>query len=117
LKESLKASRRVARIIQKIYIGANKKQHIAFSNFKVQNIVGSYDLKRPINLREVYRCYRKCSMFEPELFPALKFKTCSSKNTMVNIFPNGKLIITGVKEEAEITDTLSYIYRILLKFR
>jgi transcription initiation factor TFIID TATA-box-binding protein len=111
------ASRRVARIIQKIYIGAKIKQRIAFSNFKVQNIVGSYDLKRPLNLREIYQCYRKCSMFEPELFPALKFKTCSSTNAMVNIFPNGKLVITGVKEENEVRETLSYIYRILLKFR
>jgi hypothetical protein len=48
--QSLKASRRVARILQKIYLQENKRERIRFRDFSVQNIVASYDLGRSLNL-------------------------------------------------------------------
>lgn len=65
LQDSRLASRKYARIIQKL--GFNAK----FTDFKIQNIVGSCDIKFPIRLEGLASRHHHFSSYEPELFPGL----------------------------------------------
>ncbi len=64
-QDSRLASRKYARIIQKL--GFNAK----FTDFKIQNIVGSCDIKFPIRLEGLASRHHHFSSYEPELFPGL----------------------------------------------
>ncbi|KAF2642539.1 TBP-domain-containing protein [Massarina eburnea CBS 473.64] len=66
--DSKLASRKYARIIQKL--GFNAK----FSDFKIQNIVGSTDIKFPIRLEGLASHHHTFSSYEPELFPGLIYR-------------------------------------------
>ena len=61
--DSKLASRKYARIIQKL--GFNAK----FSDFKIQNIVGSCDVKFPIRLEGLAYSHGQFSSYEPEVRP------------------------------------------------
>ncbi|MCO5585163.1 hypothetical protein L7F22_039095 [Adiantum nelumboides] len=62
--DSRLASRKYARIIQKLGFDAR------FSEFKIQNIVGSCDVRFPIRLEGLAYSHGVYSSYEPELFPA-----------------------------------------------
>ena len=64
--DSKLASRKYARIIQKL--GFNAK----FTDFKIQNIVGSCDVKFPIRLEGLAFSHGTFSSYEPEFFPETK---------------------------------------------
>ncbi|GAP92460.2 putative TATA-box-binding protein [Rosellinia necatrix] len=66
--DSKLASRKYARIIQKL--GFNAK----FTDFKIQNIVGSCDIKFPIRLEGLASRHHNFSSYEPELFPGLIYR-------------------------------------------
>ena len=66
--DSKLASRKYARIIQKL--GFNSK----FTDFKIQNIVGSCDIKFPIRLEGLASKHHNFSSYEPELFPGLIYR-------------------------------------------
>lgn len=66
--DSKLASRKYARIIQKL--GFNSK----FTDFKIQNIVGSCDIKFPIRLEGLASRHHNFSSYEPELFPGLIYR-------------------------------------------
>eukprot|EP01046_Picozoa_sp_COSAG06_P053037 COSAG06_NODE_9072_length_1995_cov_0.902954_1_plen_108_part_00 len=64
-EQSHQASRKYARIIQKIMDGAG----VEFKEFKVQNVVASIDVKFPIRLEGLVAAHRNFASYEPELFP------------------------------------------------
>jgi transcription initiation factor TFIID TATA-box-binding protein len=66
--DSRLAARKYARIIQKL--GFNAK----FLDFKIQNMVGSCDVKFPIRLEGLVLTHAKFSSYEPELFPGLIYR-------------------------------------------
>lgn len=66
--DSRLAARKYARIIQKL--GFNAK----FLDFKIQNMVGSCDVKFPIRLEGLVLTHSKFSSYEPELFPGLIYR-------------------------------------------
>lgn len=66
--DSRLAARKYARIIQKL--GFNAK----FLDFKIQNMVGSCDVKFPIRLEGLVLTHGKFSSYEPELFPGLIYR-------------------------------------------
>lgn len=66
--DSRLAARKYARIIQKL--GFNAK----FLDFKIQNMVGSCDVKFPIRLEGLVLTHNKFSSYEPELFPGLIYR-------------------------------------------
>lgn len=76
--DSRLAARKYARIIQKL--GFNAK----FLDFKIQNMVGSCDVKFPIRLEGLVLTHSKFSSYEPELFPGLIYRYGNSPELLDN---------------------------------
>jgi len=112
--ESHKAARRFSREIQR----ARNKQHLktTFADFFVRNIVASFNLKKKINLHDLYNARRQNCTFDQETFPGLKYKPCSTENTIAIIFNSGKVIITGALTINKIDEMYMLLKRILLRF-
>jgi len=108
--DSKLASRKYARIIQKL--GFNAK----FTDFKIQNIVGSCDIKFPIRLEGLASRHHNFSSYEPELFPGLIYRMIRPKIVLL-IFVSGKIVLTGAKVRQEIYDAFEMIYPVLQDFR
>jgi transcription initiation factor TFIID TATA-box-binding protein len=85
--DSRLASRKYARIIQKL--GFNAK----FTDFKIQNIVGSCDIRFPIRLEGLANRHHNFSSYEPELFPGLIYRMMKPKIVLL-IFVSGKVCAT-----------------------
>jgi transcription initiation factor TFIID TATA-box-binding protein len=108
--DSKLASRKYARIIQKL--GFNAK----FTDFKIQNIVGSCDIKFPIRLEGLASKHHNFSSYEPELFPGLIYRMIKPKIVLL-IFVSGKIVLTGAKVREEIYQAFEMIYPVLQDFR
>ncbi|KAI1208520.1 transcription factor TFIID-domain-containing protein [Annulohypoxylon truncatum] len=108
--DSKLASRKYARIIQKL--GFNAK----FADFKIQNIVGSCDIKFPIRLEGLASRHHNFSSYEPELFPGLIYRMIKPKIVLL-IFVSGKIVLTGAKIREEIYQAFEMIYPVLQDFR
>jgi transcription initiation factor TFIID TATA-box-binding protein len=101
---------RYARIIQKLGFDAK------FSEFKIQNIVGSCDVKFPIRLEGLAYSHGSFSSYEPELFPGLIYRMIKPKVVLL-IFVSGKIVLTGAKVREEIYTAFNQIYTVLAEFR
>jgi len=108
--DSKLASRKYARIIQKL--GFNAK----FAEFKIQNIVGSTDIRFPIRLEGLASSHHTFSSYEPELFPGLIYRMMKPKIVLL-IFVSGKIVLTGAKVREEIYQAFELIYPVLSDFR
>ncbi len=104
------AARKYARIIQKLGFPAR------FSEFKIQNIVGSCDIKFPIRLEGLAFAHGHYSSYEPELFPGLIYRMVKPKIVLL-IFVSGKIVLTGAKMRDEIYQAFENIYPVLTEFR
>ncbi|KAI8801767.1 transcription factor TFIID-domain-containing protein [Cladochytrium replicatum] len=98
-----------------------------FSDFKIQNIVGSCDAKFPIRLEGFAYAHGQFSpvgwfvsgkqnispwQYESELFPGLIYRMISPKIVLL-IFVSGKIVLTGAKVRQEIYDAFEKIYPVL----
>lgn len=108
--DSRLASRKYARIIQKLGFEAK------FQDFKIQNIVGSCDVKFPIRLEGLAYSHGMFSSYEPELFPGLIYRLVKPKVVLL-IFVSGKVVLTGAKFREEIYAAFAAIYPVLSEFR
>lgn len=104
------AARKYARIIQKLGYPAQ------FREFKIQNIVGSVDVKFPIRLEGLAFAHGHFSSYEPEIFPGLIYRMVKPKIVLL-IFVSGKVVLTGAKERAETYEAFENIYPVLTEFR
>ena len=103
------AARKFARIIQKLGFSAT------FKEFKIQNIVGSCDVKFPIRLEQLQTRHQAFCSYEPELFPGLIYRMEEPKVVLL-IFVSGKIVLTGAKEKAHIHEAFRIIYDVLQDF-
>jgi len=110
-KLSRLAARKYARIIQKVGF-----KETSFKEFKIQNIVGSCDVKFPIRLEGLAFEHEDYSSYEPELFPGLIYRMVSPK-IVLQIFVSGKVVLTGAKTRDEIYEAFENIYPVLTEFR
>jgi len=110
-KLSRLAARKYARIIQKVGFKDTK-----FQDFKIQNIVGSCDVKFPIRLEGLAYEHEDYSSYEPELFPGLIYRMVQPKIVLL-IFVSGKVVLTGAKTRDEIYEAFENIYPVLTEFR
>jgi len=108
--DSKLASRKYARIVQKLGFTAK------FTEFKIQNIVGSCDVKFPIRLEGLAYAHGHFSSYEPELFPGLIYRMVKPKIVLL-IFVSGKIVLTGAKIREEIYLAFESIYPVLTEFR
>ncbi|KAK2703876.1 hypothetical protein QYM36_017802 [Artemia franciscana] len=104
------AARKYARIVQKLGFATK------ILNFKIQNMVGSCNVKFSIRLDALARGHEKFIKYEPELFPGLVYRMVKPK-VVLKIFANGNVIITGAKTRQEIYDAFEIIYPILKGFK
>ncbi len=104
--DSKLASRKYARIIQKLGFDAK------FTDFKIQNIVGSCDIKFPVRLEGLASRHHNFSSYEPELFPGLIYRMIKPKVVLL-IFVSGKTVLTGAKVREEIYQAFEMIYPVL----
>lgn len=108
--DSLLAARKFARIIQKLGFS------VKFSNFKIQNIVATCDVKFPVKLEGLYREYAQFCSYEPELYPGLIYRVLYPRVVLL-IFVNGKVVLTGAKNRSELKTALHFIYPVLHQYR
>ncbi|ELT91221.1 hypothetical protein CAPTEDRAFT_209597 [Capitella teleta] len=104
------AARKYARIVQKLGFEAK------FLDFKIQNMVGSCDVKFPIRLEGLVLTHSQFSSYEPELFPGLIYRMVKPRIVLL-IFVSGKVVLTGAKVRGEIYEAFENIYPILKGFK
>mmetsp|Transcript_9493 Transcript_9493/g.23209 ORF Transcript_9493/g.23209 Transcript_9493/m.23209 type:complete len:205 (-) Transcript_9493:79-693(-) len=104
------ASRKYARIIQKLGFEAR------FTEFKIQNIVGSCDVKFPIRLEKLAYAHGNFCSYEPELFPGIIYRMLDPKVVLL-IFVSGKIVLTGAKDKRDINEAFRKIYTALGQFK
>lgn len=104
------AARKYARVVQKLGFPAK------FLDFKIQNMVGSCDVKFPIRLEGLVLTHQQFSSYEPELFPGLIYRMIKPRIVLL-IFVSGKVVLTGAKVRGEIYEAFENIYPILKGFR
>eukprot|EP01023_Acetabularia_acetabulum_P024158 TRINITY_DN2339_c1_g1_i5.p2 TRINITY_DN2339_c1_g1~~TRINITY_DN2339_c1_g1_i5.p2 ORF type:complete len:298 (-),score=69.84 TRINITY_DN2339_c1_g1_i5:501-1394(-) len=109
-QDSRTAARKYAKIVQKLGFPAK------FTEFKIQNIVGSCDVKFPIRLEPLAYQHQQFCSYEPELFPGLIYRMLQPKIVLL-IFVSGKVVLTGAKERTEIYRAFEQIYPVLTQFR
>ena len=99
------ASRKYTRVLQKLG-----------SEFKIQNIVASCDIKFPVRLEGLANRHHMFSSYEPELFQGLIYRMMKPKVVLL-IFVSGKLVLTGAKVREELYQAFELIYPVLSNFR
>ncbi|PIA55327.1 hypothetical protein AQUCO_00800219v1 [Aquilegia coerulea] len=109
-QDSKLAARKYARIIQKLGFPAK------FKDFKIQNIVGSCDMKFPIRLESLATFHGAFTTYEPQLFPGLIYRM-KNPNIVLLIFVSGKIVLTGAKAREETYTAFENIYPVLTEFR
>ncbi|XP_069955115.1 TATA-box-binding protein [Cherax quadricarinatus] len=108
--DSRLAARKYARIVQKLGFPAK------FLEFKIQNMVGSCDVKFPIRLEGLVLTHSQFSSYEPELFPGLIYRMVKPRIVLL-IFVSGKVVLTGAKVRGQIYEAFDNIYPILKSFK
>lgn len=108
--DSRMAARRYAKIVQKLGFPAS------FKDFKIQNMVGSCDVRFPIRLEGLAFSQSMFSSYEPELFPGLIYRMKVPKVVLL-VFVSGKVVLTGAKTRKEIYTAFENIYPVLQEFR
>lgn len=99
-----------ARILQKL------DMQVSFKDFKVQNMVGSCDVRFPIRLEGLATTHSMFCSYEPELFPGLIYRMIDPKVVLL-IFVSGKVVLTGAKKRADIYKAFENVYPVLKEFK
>jgi len=109
-QDSRTAARTYAKMISKL------GYDVKFTNFTIQNIVGSCGVNFNISLEGLYASNGKHCSYEPELFPGLIFKMVEPKIVLL-IFVSGKIVLTGAKKKEQIYEGFRIIYNLLVKYK
>lgn len=121
-EDSKKACKKYAKIIKSL------NYPVVFANFRIQNIVGSCDVKFNIQLRELHNYmifYNAKVAYETELFPGLIYHYLGNKeekgekkaNIVFLIFKSGKIVISGAKIREQIYNSFEKVFPVLNKFK
>ena len=104
------AARKYAKVIIKLGFPAQ------FKDFKIQNMVGSCDVRFPIRLEGLAWSHGHFAQYEPELFPGLIYRMQMPKIVLL-IFVSGKIVLTGGKRREDIYQAFENIYPVLTEFK
>lgn len=108
-EDSKIAAKKYAKTIQ------NMGFKVRFTDFKVQNIVGSCDCRFPIMLEKLSQSHKDFCHYEPEIFPGLIYRILELK-VVVLIFVSGKIVLTGARTREHIYKAYEKIYPTLRSF-
>ncbi|KAH7668047.1 TBP-1 protein, partial [Aphelenchoides avenae] len=89
---------------------------VHYHDFKLQNMVGSVDVKFAIGLEGLCITHAQFCAYEPELFPGLVYRMVVPRVVLL-IFVSGKIVITGAKTRQEIDTAFQQIYPIVKGFK
>ena len=117
-EDSKKACKKFGKIIKSLGYPA------IFKEFKIENIVGSVDVKFNISLMKLNfyiaknfnSQIRRYIAYVPEVFPGLIYRLIEPKIVLL-IFNSGKIVLTGGKYRNEIYDGFKKIYPVLNMFK
>ena len=103
---------------KKVAVIVSKCNHpdVRFSDFKIENIVASTDVRYPVRLEGLAYEHRASCSYEPELFPGLVYRLLDPKISLL-IFVSGKVVITGGRNREDIITAFKSIYPVLHKYR
>eukprot|EP00544_Gedaniella_sp_CCMP2646_P008621 CAMPEP_0202481664 /NCGR_PEP_ID=MMETSP1361-20130828/1151_1 /ASSEMBLY_ACC=CAM_ASM_000849 /TAXON_ID=210615 /ORGANISM="Staurosira complex sp., Strain CCMP2646" /LENGTH=258 /DNA_ID=CAMNT_0049109203 /DNA_START=465 /DNA_END=1241 /DNA_ORIENTATION=- len=87
-----------------------------YMDFKVQNIVGTADVGFPIRLEGLVYAHSTFASYEPELFPGLIYRLVNPRVVFL-IFVSGKIVLTGAKTEADLSQAYTKLYPVLVEYR
>ena len=87
-----------------------------FKDFKIQNMVGSADVRFPVRLEGLAYAHGYFCSYEPELFPGLIYRMKQPKVVLL-IFVSGKVVLTGAKTRGDVVAAFDAIYPVLQEFR
>ena len=81
---------------------------MAKSDLKVQNIVATTSLGKPVSLTKLARTQSNTE-YNPEQFPGLVYKLVDPPATFL-LFSNGKLVCTGTKNKDQLEESMKQLY-------
>lgn len=114
----LKEFSHVNLIIEKLILRLNDILPFDVKNDLVEtqivNIVVTADFAKPINL-DAASIKLENSIYEPEVFPGLTYKSSTPVKSVFLIFSTGKVVLTGIREKKKIEPVLAYLGRLLKK--
>ncbi|GJP29376.1 hypothetical protein CLOM_g16494 [Closterium sp. NIES-68] len=110
-EQSRLAARKYARIIQKL-----GNDQVKFKDFKIQNIVGSCDVRFPIRLEGLQIGPSTVLQLRARALPWLDIPHEAAKIVLL-IFVSGKIVLTGAKVRDEIYQAFENIYPVLNLYR
>jgi len=86
---------------------------MAKSNLKVQNIVATASLGKPVVLTKLARS-RSNTEYNPEQFPGLVLRVAKPKSAVL-VFSSGNLVCTGTKSVAQVKEVIAQVITQLAK--
>jgi len=110
-EEARHAARKFGRVIMKVGYSAAR-----FKDFKVENLVSTFNVPFPIHLEKLYKSLPGYthSQYEPEVFPGL---ICRAKTGTLLIFVSGKCVMIGMKTWEDIAEAYKFILPLLEEHR
>jgi len=82
-------------------------------NLKVQNIVATASLGKPVSLTKLAR-HHSNTEYNPEQFPGLVLRVKKPKSAVL-VFSSGNLVCTGTKSTAQVRDVIRQVIKQLAK--
>ena len=83
------------------------------SNLKIQNIVATTSLGKPVSLTKLARAHSNTE-YNPEQFPGLVLRIKEPKSAVL-VFSSGNLVCTGTKSVAQVKDVIDAVIRQIAK--
>jgi len=83
------------------------------SNLKVQNIVATASLGKPVSLTKLARMHSNTE-YNPEQFPGLVLRVKKPKSAVL-VFSSGNLVCTGTKSTSQVRDVIRQVIKQLAK--
>ena len=83
------------------------------SNYKIQNIVATTSLKKPVPLTKLARTNPNTE-YNPETFPGLVLRIKEPKSAVL-VFSSGNLVCTGTKSVAQVKQVIQAVIKQLKK--
>ena len=83
------------------------------SNLKVQNIVATTSLGKPVSLTQLAKTQSNTE-YNPEQFPGLVLRIKEPKSAVL-VFSSGNLVCTGTKSVAQVKDVINAVIRQIAK--
>ncbi len=86
---------------------------MAKSNYKIQNIVATTSLKKPVPLTKLARTQPNTE-YNPETFPGLVLRIKEPKSAVL-VFSSGNLVCTGTKSVTQVNQVIQEVIKQLRK--